>query len=651
MTEQPLHILLVEDNPRDVVLLTEELSLAGIVYDLVLVSRLSEAVSAVASTKAFDAILLDLNLPDSAGLATIDGMLAAAPSLPIIVMAGTDNEEVGLESMHRGAQDYLVKGQARGCTIARAIHYSIQRKRTEEALRESEDRLRLAVEAAEMGTWDYNFAHERLELSDRCARMLGLEPGHWGLVQIFSRLHAVDRQAVEDLARRAVAGENEGEFKAEMRCVRDDGSIRWVAARGRCLFARGAGQKVPVRFTGTAMDLTDRKLAQMALEDSNRRLSLAQRAARCGVWDMDLSTGTVYWSPEYYEMHGINASKESSYHNWLEMIHEEDRRRADWEIRRAVEKGSDAEIYVEYRVYHPRQGLRWFAAVGRVQADRQGCPDRAVGVAMDITDRKQMEDELRRNRDLLEVRVVERTADLSRALDDLQSEVVERQQLEREVVDVSVRERQRIGRDLHDALGQLLTGVAFLSKGLQRGLLAKGLGEAAEAQRIAELMNQAVSQTRLLARGLCPVEPKADGLMQALEELSRNVSKMYKVDCRFRCRRPALIEDDYKATQLYHIALEASNNAAKHARPGKIDITLAQANGQLRMAIRDNGIGIKNNGDAGDGLGLRTMKYRANMIGARLEIRSRTQRGTAVLCTLGSRSRTKPGSRGGAENT
>ncbi len=217
-------------------------------------------------------------------------------------------------------------------------------------------------------------------------------------------------------------------------------------------------------------------------------------------------------------------------------------------------------------------------------------------------------------------------------------DVTEHRRLEREIVEISSAERRRIGQDLHDALGQLLTGLAFLSKVLQQRLKARSLPEADDAGEIAKLMNQAVNQTRMLARGLCPVEPKADGLMAALQELSDSIHKMFSIACEFSCPGHILVDDDYTATHLYHIAQEAANNAVKHSKAKSILIELARVDGLLTMSVQDNGKGLPKELPSGGGMGLRTMRYRASLIGASLDISKAGKSGTVVTCTLAARS-------------
>lgn len=258
-----------------------------------------------------------------------------------------------------------------------------------------------------------------------------------------------------------------------------------------------------------------------------------------------------------------------------------------------------------------------------------------VGVMLDITARKLAEEELRVARDELEVRVIERTRALAEKNLELNAEISERRRLEKEIIHVSEEEQKRIGQELHDGLGQHLTGIAFLCKVLEQKLGAKTLPEKIDAEEIVQLINQAVAKTRLLARGLFPVELEANGLMAALEQLAANTQRLYGVECLFRCDEPVLVHDNVTAINLYRIAQEAVNNAVKHSNATEILIELTNVGPQPILTISDDGIGLDSAPSKNDnGMGMHIMHYRAKMIGATLEIRKNASRGT-TLSVLG----------------
>jgi len=213
-------------------------------------------------------------------------------------------------------------------------------------------------------------------------------------------------------------------------------------------------------------------------------------------------------------------------------------------------------------------------------------------------------------------------------------DITERKRLENAVLEISAREERRIGQDLHDGLGQHLTGVAFMAKVHEERLAEAASSEAEDAAKLVKLVNEAIRKTRELARGLLPVVSDSRGLMSALQLWAAEVEDLFRISCRFQCESPVLIHDVIVATHLYHIAQEAVNNAIRHGEAREISIQLTALDGHGVLTIEDNGAGIRENATASCGIGLHIMNYRAGMIGGVLEVRRPPARGTAVVCTF-----------------
>jgi PAS domain S-box-containing protein len=211
-------------------------------------------------------------------------------------------------------------------------------------------------------------------------------------------------------------------------------------------------------------------------------------------------------------------------------------------------------------------------------------------------------------------------------------DITERKHLEKTILEISAREQRRIGQDLHDGLGQHLTGIAFMSKVQEQKLMEKKLPEATDAAKIVNLVNQAIHKTRELARGLSPVVSDARGLMSALQQWAGEVEDLFAVTCRFECFTPVLIHDDTVATHLYYIAREAVNNAIKHGHARAILIRLAADEQQGILSIEDDGCGIGKIAAGNKGMGMHLMNYRARMVGGSLEVQRVDRNGTVVTC-------------------
>jgi PAS domain S-box-containing protein len=213
-------------------------------------------------------------------------------------------------------------------------------------------------------------------------------------------------------------------------------------------------------------------------------------------------------------------------------------------------------------------------------------------------------------------------------------DITERKQLENEILATSDGERRRIGHDLHDVLGQELTGVGFLAKELEESLASRAMPESEDAAKIVKYVTQAIDRARELAKGLTPVELNAEGLMTALADYARQVEELFRIRCEFRCEHPILIEDDTAAVHLYRIAQEAVNNAIRHGKAQRVTIGLRASGNRDVLTITDDGIGLPGESDLHRGMGLRVMAYRAKSIGGSFRVQRRPTGGTIVTCSV-----------------
>jgi two-component system, LuxR family, sensor kinase FixL len=228
-------------------------------------------------------------------------------------------------------------------------------------------------------------------------------------------------------------------------------------------------------------------------------------------------------------------------------------------------------------------------------------------------------------------------------------DISERRRLELEVLRVSDDERRRIGQDLHDGLGQQLTGIGLIARSLARHLRREGHPAAETVEEITALIGEADEQARRLARGLIPVELSADGLAAALRRLCAHAERLFGIACAYEEE----VEEGYRltdpdaATHLYRIAQEAVSNAVRHGQARQVTvIVLAASDDRLRLRVLDDGTGIPQaviegrsadaprGRDDASGMGLRIMHYRARIIGGSLDVRPHPKGGTAVTCTI-----------------
>jgi len=215
-------------------------------------------------------------------------------------------------------------------------------------------------------------------------------------------------------------------------------------------------------------------------------------------------------------------------------------------------------------------------------------------------------------------------------------DITENKRLEREIQETSEREKRRIGQDLHDGLGQYLTGIACMVKVVEQKLESRDLQEAGDVKKITTMVNETISQARDLARGLCPVELENNGLQAALQELAARVSRA-NVNCEVKAPQVTKVYDNAAAIHLYRIAQEAVNNAIKHGKARNVTIGLNTQNNQVTLTVQDDGVGLPKGTMKGNGMGLRVMNYRAAMIGASVSIAPGPEAGTMVTCVMQNR--------------
>lgn len=204
----------------------------------------------------------------------------------------------------------------------------------------------------------------------------------------------------------------------------------------------------------------------------------------------------------------------------------------------------------------------------------------------------------------------------------------------KEIIKISNREKMRIGQDLHDGLGQQLTGISYMSGLLEKKLKKESHREVTTASEIKKLLEHSIYTAKTLVRGLYPVIIENDGLGLGLRELAESTEKIFAVSCSAQIDESVLITDPDTAIHLFRIAQEAVSNSVKHSKANEIRIELNQVKGTAVLTVTDDGEGIPDNIDESDNIGLRSMRYRASVIDGQLEIRRGSKNGTLIKCTI-----------------
>ncbi len=527
----------------------------------------------------------------------------------------------------------LIDGPAGKPVRMLGIHLDITaRKEVEESLRESEKRLRLANETANIGTYYADFETDCVRYSPELCAMLGVEFGiDRALEDGFQFVKLEDLRLVRANFDAALDPAGDGHQRIELRIVRPGGEVRWLATHGQVEFRDTPAGRVPWGFVGACLDITERKRT----EDSLRQLNdeLEERVAE--------RTRVLYAKQERLQAilnNNFNAVLTVDRQGWVESVNLAALEMFGYSI--------DEMIGQKFQGFVP-------LAEGQTQ-NGNGSSHQEIGLA-GITGNS--------------LEVVARRKDGSTFPADLAvSEIVhlglfcgilrdlsEHKRLERDVSEATALEQRRIGQDLHDSVGQQLTALTMVAQDFVESLTPEArtsdshrrefapstpqsnlsrLSPSELAERLRRDLQKTLEEVRSISRNLNPVPVDSQGLMVALTDLVERIRLQSRVICTFDCESPVAIEDNVVGTHLFHIAQEALSNALRHALAREVRISLQQSDLQIVLRIQDDGCGIPWPLPQREGLGQRIMKNRADMIGATLTIDRAKPKGTVVTCTL-----------------
>jgi PAS domain S-box-containing protein len=260
------------------------------------------------------------------------------------------------------------------------------RKSVETLLQESEERLRLAVEGADLGMWDYDLISGQLVWSDRCKALFGVDPDTKMSYEVFiNTIHSDDRPRVEQAIEQAIT--KQSNYNVECRILWSDGTVHWLAFRG---YAYRDKNGTPVRMAGVVLNISNRKLVEQALHQSQAHLAMAQRVAQVGSWEFDLEMQKISWSEITFLHWGIDpAHGEPTYPELLERVYPEDREILQKSVERAITEG--VPYAFDIRIVLNDGSIRYLDSRGETIFNERGKPIKLIGTSLDITERKQTE--------------------------------------------------------------------------------------------------------------------------------------------------------------------------------------------------------------------------------------------------------------------
>ena len=379
-----------------------------------------------------------------------------------------------------------------------------------------------------------------------------------------------------------------------------------------------------------ARDITEQKRAAAALRESEARLRATVEQATAGMARCDRQGRMIFLNRRFAQMLGYAVSElEGKTINSI--THRDDVEQSMRLFKRMIRHGKPYEI--EKRYLHKDGRILWAdVSVAPVRDEEKNKTRSAVAVIVDITARKKAEAALRRSKNLLQKLVEHRTRALRTANVELETEIKRRKGLEGQILEISDREQERLGQELHDGVCQQLTAIAFMTRACALRLRDHRVVEVDELEKIAQLINNSVTDARNIAHDLHKEDVNAAEFEDALRDLAER--KIWKTPCRFHRSGELHLEDDKAASEIYRILREGVINANKHSRATEIVLEAFRRKREFVFSVTDNGIGLNGQSAKGGGLGFHIMQYRAQSIGARLELKSPRRGGTRLTVYL-----------------
>ena len=519
--------------------------------------------------------------------------------------------------------------------IAGGIAQCIVRSQAEQAWRESEERLRLALASADIGTWNLNLLSGENVWDTRCKEMFGLPPEAEVSFETFlAGLHPEDRQRVEETVQRALDPEGTGTYNIEYRTIglQDGGRERWLRAMGRSFFEEVNGVRRAVRFTGTAVDITDRKQTEQALRESEVRFRNMADYAPVMVWITQPDGSCTYLSKSWYEFTGQTPETGLGF-GWLQVLHPDDR--ADAETIYVAANRNREVFRLDYRLLRQDGEYRWVIDSARPRFTTNGEFLGYIGSVIDITDRRQAEEALRRLNETLETQVKERTTQLLTKQAQLRA-------LTAELGLAEQRERRRLATELHDYLAQLLA----LSR-LKLSQARQGLKVDERLKETDEILRDCLAYTQTLVADLAPPLLQEFGLPVALKWLAEQMQR-HELQVEVQIEPETVQLPDAHGVLLFQSVRELLLNVVKHAKTSRATTSLANSSeGHLRLTVCDEGCGfelaVNDHGiQKPNHFGLFSIRERMEALGGRFELESAPGQGTRATLVLPSASAGSP---------
>jgi PAS domain S-box-containing protein len=600
-----LTILTVEDNPSDLFLLEHMLRASGLVIRQLFSAESIREAHALLTGQEIDVVLLDLTLPDSFGIHSFVHLKPVVQRIPVIILTGLSDTNVALEAIKEGAQDYLVKGELTEGLLAKAIQYSLERKRTLEHLRVSNERFNTVVKATNDAIWDWDILTDKVFMvGDTYKQLFGYDivnaypPGNlWESI-----IHPEDRERVLGKLSALISEGVASKWEDEYRLKKSNGQYAYVHDRGYIIYS---SEQRPIRMIGAIQDITVRKRSEETILASEEKYRQIFYKNPYPTWIFELDTLRIvevndaavekygFEKTEFYRltMRGLHTSGEADL--FVESI-----------------RSQEPEVNVERKLWHHSTKSADVITVEITphRIDYFGKPCMQV-IINDVTERIRLEKELALQHKL------------------------KQQQITEVVLGAQERERFELGQELHDNINQILAtsklylDVAIEEREPRMELLTKSRNN----------IGMAIEEIRRLSKELITPSLNDLGLVQSIKELIRSIQMVKKM--KIRLSISGLDENGLLPEQkinIYRIIQEQLNNILKHAQASTVAIDLSRHREQIRLRVEDDGKGFDPRARR-NGVGISNIMSRAELYNGKVEIDTAPGKGCRLEVILNSK--------------
>ncbi|WP_109832468.1 hybrid sensor histidine kinase/response regulator [Reichenbachiella versicolor] len=578
MEHTKLNILILEDSVEDAEMAIYEINKAGFDNDYIRVDTLDEF-----KEKLFDflphLIISDYNLPDCTAIDAFQ--LIGEIDIPFIIVSGTVGEKNAVEALKMGVTDIVSKDSLSmlPLVIERAMNekkINREKKSAEHELILNKERLELALEGTDMGVWDLDFMSNTIVYNNKSLSILGLseEDAILDFKYFQEKSETIDEDVVK--AMQDVIEERAPNFDHEFPIHRHgDTSKRWVLARGK--ITRYSLDKRPLRASGTVIDITSRKLSEEKLKKNQAILENAEAVARLGSFEWNSRQSSMMFSEEFRNIFEIK-EHHSLTEIYMERVHPQDQPYVK-ETLLSKKKFYD----IEHRLLFDEDRVKIVRNSGYITTDKQGKVTTIMGVVQDITEQRE----------------------ITRSIYNAQQE-----------------ERARMGRDIHDGIGQMLVAAKFKLSciDIDKPVLANAKDE------VEELLATTLEEVRRVSRNLANRHLEDFGLKKTLEYFIEETRAIGD----FHLDSYIDLPDEYDlelSTTIYRIAQEALNNVIKYAKATNVSISVETTRDNIILEVKDDGIGFDTETKWN---GIKNMKERTSLQNGHFEIDSVPDKGTLV---------------------